>query len=86
MSTTASEVVEFLPKNVKRGCICQNRGAPDANGVRIIDPCCRVHYAERLVQTYTPEPEPEITAAEIASWQRREKKRVSYPKMTVAKP
>lgn len=83
--TMADELAELLPKNVKFGCICINQGKPDVNGLRIIDPCCRIHYAERTILQGIPESEMKITQAEIADWQRRERKRVSYPKMTVAK-
>ena len=75
--------------DVRKGCICANRGEPDSSGIRFIDPCCRVHYAERAILVTAPDPETEITDAEIAEWRRREqqqpRKRVCYPKMTVAK-
>lgn len=71
--------------DVRTSCICPNGGLPDADGIQIFSPSCRVHYAERAVGVAAPDRETEITQAEIAEWQRREKKRVAYPKMTVAK-
>ncbi len=78
--------MRVVPLDVRRDCICPNGGRPDANGIRIVSPSCRVHYAEHTIRVATPDPETEITQAEIAEWQGREKKRVSYPKMTVARP
>lgn len=77
--------VETPLKNVKLGCICPNEGRAGIDGVRVINPCCKIHYAERTVCVATPDRETEITRAEIAEWKRREKKRVAYPKMTVAR-
>ena len=53
---------------MRKGCICANRGEPDSSGIRFIDPCCRVHYAERAILVTAPDPETEITDAEIAEW------------------
>ena len=74
------------PPNVRTGCICFNQGRPDANGWQLIDPCCRVHYAERMIFTLPMDTETEIEEEELAEWRHREHKRVSYPKMTVARP
>ena len=83
--TATVETEQIVPANAKSGCICVNQSKPDANGNRMIDPSCRVHYAELVLRSVAFDPETEITEKEIAQWQRREKKRVCYPKMSVAK-
>jgi hypothetical protein len=73
--------------NVRSDCICRNHGQPIGNLV-FIDPCCRVHYAELEISAIIAIPKTEVTEAELEEWRsRREpaKKRVSYPKMMVAK-
>lgn len=80
------EKAQSIPVNVRWSCICPNGGKP-IGGMIFIDPCCRVHYAEASVPQV--EPEHKITKEELAEWTKlrfdRRKKRVSYPKMTVAK-
>lgn len=67
------------PVNVKTGCTCPNQGRP-IDGYCYIDPCCRIHYAERGIPIPRPESKKE-------SWAKREKpSRLCYPKMKVAKP
>jgi hypothetical protein len=85
MSVTEEEI-QSVPVNVRTGCTCRNHGLP-VNGERFIDPCCKIHYAELDVSALIAMPEEEITEAELKGWQRREpaKRRISYPKMTVAK-
>ncbi len=80
----SAEGIHVAAPDVRKNCICPNGGQPDANGFQVINPCCRVHYAERTAYIATPDYEPEIGESEIAEWQRREKKRVNYPKMRVA--
>ena len=82
MTAEAEQILTF--PDVRKNCICPNGGKPDTDGMQIINPCCRIHYAERTIFVRTPDPEPEVTEAEITAWHRREKKRVCYPKMTVA--
>lgn len=71
--------------NVRHGCICFNQSRPDAEGCRRIDPCCRIHYAERIFLTEATDPAAMLSEMEAKDWRSREQKRVTYPKMTVAR-
>ena len=74
-----TEIPSPPPVNVKTGCTCPNKGQP-IDGLCYIDPCCKVHYAERGI----PVPR---TEGKKESWAAREKRLpVRYPKMKVAKP
>jgi hypothetical protein len=76
---------EAAPVNVKTGCICPNQHRP-IDGVIRTAPSCRIHYAEANIPTRAEEPP--IAEEEIGDWrkpEKQEKKRVSYPKMTVAR-
>lgn len=75
-----------VAQNVREGCICLNQSRPDTEGYRHIDPCCRVHYAEQIAFIRAPNSESDADEIEDLDWQHREKKRVVYPKMKVAKP
>ena len=66
--------------NVKTGCICRY-GGKSVGGLIYIDPCCRVHFAETRLPKCPPVPP--ITKAELDAW--KPKKRVSYPKLSIAK-
>jgi hypothetical protein len=73
--------------NVRSDCICRNHGQPIGNLI-FINPSCRVHYAELDISALIAIPETEVTEAELKEWRIRcepAKKRVSYPKMMVAK-
>jgi hypothetical protein len=81
------EMIDSQPVNVRTGCICSNHGRP-VGGIIYVNPCCRVHYAE--VRIPFPTLEQEASEEEKAEWRRLEKrppakKRVAYPKMTVAR-
>jgi hypothetical protein len=88
------EEIQRQTLNVRQGCICPNGGNP-IDGETYIDPCCKVHYAELAITEFLTKPDLDVSEEELADWQMREKeqnaekqrrkKRVSYPKMTVAK-
>jgi hypothetical protein len=75
-----------VPVNVRTGCICPNAGRP-IDGMIFVDPCCKVHYAELEISALIAMVKSEVTEEELKDWRRHEstKRRVSYPKMTVAK-
>ena len=86
MSATI-EFVEARPVDVRTGCICSNHGQP-IEGVIYVNPCCRVHYAETRIPLASVEQG--LSNQEKADWHLPEtrvpaKKRVAYPKMTVAR-
>lgn len=86
MDTEAIEEEQLPPVNVRTGCICQNQGRP-VNGMILINPCCRMHYAEKGIPQV--DPEEEITKEELAEWaldeRKQSKKRITHPKMAVAR-
>ena len=86
METETLEETLVIPANVRTGCICQNQGRP-INGMILINPCCRVHYAEKGIPQV--DPEEKITKEELAEWaldeRRQSKRRITHPKMAVAR-
>ncbi len=80
-----SETIHPVARNVRTGCICPGGGQPDSAGVRFIDPCCRVHYAERAIRTHAPDPGDRTARSGKADWRLKERKRICYPKLAVAK-
>lgn len=68
----------------RASCICRNQGRP-INGFIFISPACPIHYALR-VRVVDPTA---VTEEEIAAWRSPERrpapKRISYPKMNVAR-
>jgi hypothetical protein len=80
MTNTIENLVLKTPVNARLGCICPNGGRP-INGQIFVNPSCRVHYAEQHILFPTIE---EISKEEINSWHKK-KKRVSYPKLMVAR-
>jgi hypothetical protein len=80
------EEVIPVPVSVRTGCICPNQGRA-VNGNIYIDPCCKVHYAELEISAILAIPKTEVTEAELEEWRSHypNKKRVSYPRMTVSK-
>jgi hypothetical protein len=86
VASAADKEIVLVPTNVKTGCICPNHGRP-VDGMIFTDPCCKVHYSELAISAVIALPKAEVTEAELEEWRNREstRKRVSYPKMTVAR-
>jgi len=78
----AEETEKIESAVIKGQCICRNRANP-IEGLIYISPCCPIHYSLQKFLRITTDIE--ITDEEIDVWKRRERKRVTYPKMAVAK-
>lgn len=75
------ELIEQQCSAKKGECICTNKGEP-VDGFIFRSPSCPVH----CVRQFAPIPQIQPTAQELEEWMSPQaKKRVTYPKMTVAR-
>jgi hypothetical protein len=86
------------PSASKGECVCRNHSLP-VNGIRYVSPSCPIHYSQLTAFATAPKIEPGLDSLKCLfpnrEWVARQtssataipahKKRVTYPKMTVAK-
>ncbi len=75
------------PSAKKGECVCRNHSLP-INGIRYVSPSCPIHYSQLTASTSAPKIKPTLALTltfALTEATPNRKKRITYPKMTVAK-